>query len=309
MAQRLTLLAIAICLRSAASFAQPVDASTPSTSAYTRPAREDGALLTTPTPRNVPAPERALVSATASRAETVGPPRWGLGLLAMALVTGFGLAVTWQLTAPRRRDPSRASERAAARVGGSTHPGVEVRCVAVALDWNLRASVDHTLAQVRGRADGHSPASAHAIASAARDAIARVHPSIRAAAVQSWSISPDESFAFFEKIVDTMHERAAQHENAQRPAPPGPPVGVAIAVLTVSTRCPLPPLTPTLTGPSLLAALESLVPPRRELLLSADLTWVPTSMSVALSPAEAGRLFPELTPIASARSAADRPVS
>jgi Protein of unknown function (DUF1517) len=308
-AHRLTLIALAICLRTAAGIAQPVDASTTSTLGYTRPAREDGALLTTPAPRTVPTSEHALVSATASRAETVGPPRWGLGLLAMALVTGFGVAVTWQLTAPRRRDPSRASERAAARVGASTHPGVEVRCVAVALDWNLRASVEHTLAQVRARADGQPTASAHAIASAARDAIARVHPSIRAAAVQSWSITPDESFAFFEKIVDTMHERAAQQEKEQRPAPPGPPVGVAIAVLTVSTRCPLPPLLPTLSGPSLLSALESLVPPRRELLLSADLTWVPTSMRVALSHAEAGRLFPELTPIASTRPGTDRPVS
>lgn len=290
---------VALCAWSSATAAQPLDASAPPAddSAYARPPREDGVLLATPRAREVPAAERALVAVTASRSESVGPPRWGFGAVAMALVAGFGVAVALQLTGPRRRDPSRASERAASRVGAA-HPGVEVRCVAVALDWNLRASVEHTLSQARRALDASSQSTQHATASAMRDALARVHPSIRAAAAQTWSVTPEESFSFFERIADTMHDRAASV--GQPPRPPGPAVGVAIAVLTVSTRCPLPPLPQRLDARSLLAVLEALVPPRKELLLAVDVTWAPEAQSVALSAAEAGRLFPELTPLAGA---------
>lgn len=289
-------LVVTVALWSRAAFAQPLDASTasPGGGTYTRPPREDGVLLATPTAREVPAAERAMVAATASRSESVGPPRWGFGAVAAALVAGFGVALTLQLTGPKRRDPSRASQRAAARVG-STHPGVEIRCVVVALDWNLRASVEHTLSQVRGGPDATTPPTHHATAAAMRDALARVHPSIRAAAVQTWSMTSEESFSFFERIAETMHERVASIGQPQRP--PGPPVGVAIAVLTVATRCPLPPLPPRLDAKSLLAVLESLVPPRKELLLSVDVTWAPKLQSIALTHEEAGRLFPELTPL------------
>ncbi|MFO0650572.1 MAG: DUF1517 domain-containing protein [Polyangiales bacterium] len=297
MKRALLSLAVSVALWSSAALAQPLDASTapPGGGRYTRPPREDGVLIATPAGREVPASEHAMVAATASRSESVGPPRWGLGAVAFALVAGFGVALTLQLTGPKRRDPSRASQRAAAR-GGSMHPGVEIRCVAVALDWNLRASVEHTLAQVRGSLDGQSPPSKHATASAMRDALARVHPSIRAAAVQTWSMTSEESFSFFERIAETMHERVASI--GQPPRPPGPPVGVAIAVLTVATGCPLPPLPPRLDTKSLLAVLESLVPPRKELLLSVDVTWAPALQSLALTHQEAGRLFPELTPVA-----------
>ena len=47
----------------------------------------------------------------------------------------------------------------------------------------------------------------------------------------------------------------------------------------------------------LLDVLESLVPPRKELLLSVDVTWAPKLQSIALTHEEAGRLFPELTPL------------
>ena len=131
-----------------------------------------------------------------------------------------------------------------------------------------------------------------------RDALARVLPSIRAAAVQSWSMTPDDSFAFFERIADATHARVDAWRAKQHPPPDGPPIGVAVAVLTVSTRCPLPPVAPTLDARSLLASLESLVPPRPELLAAFDVTWLPDSQSVALSVAEAAALFPELVAIA-----------
>lgn len=292
-------LVIALAASPSTALGQPQNAAPPSQDAgrYTRPPREDGVLLATPAARAIPASERAMVTATASRSESVGPPRWGFGAVAAALVAGIGIALTLQLTGPRRRDPSRASERAANRVGPS-HPGVEVRCVAVALDWNLRASVEHTLAQARKGLDPSAAPTQHATAAAMRDALARVHPSIRAAAAQTWSITHDESFSFFERIAETMHERSATPLPTH---PPGPPVGVAIAVLSVATRCPLPPLPPRLDARSLVAVLESLVPPRKELLLSVDVTWTPAAQSVALTPDEAGRLFPELTPIEGAR--------
>ncbi len=264
---------------------------------YTRPPREDGTLIATPPPREVPASERALVSATAARSESIGPPRWGYGALATALVAGIGLALTWQLTQPRRRDPSRASERAAARGSTSLHPGIEVRTAAFALDWNLRASVEHTLSQARSRTNTQTAPPLHATASAMRDALARVLPSIRAAAVQSWSITPDESFAFFERIADTMQSRIDTWRTSRRPPPPGPPVGVVVAVLTVSTKCPLPPIAPALDARALLVALEGLVPPRPELVAAVDVVWVPDEQSAALTQAEAAALFPELVSI------------
>ncbi len=265
-----------------------------------RPPREDGPIVRTPPTRATPSAERALLAAHAQRTETVGPPRWGLGAVAFALVSGIGLALTWQLTQPR----GRRTMRAAPRAGLSLHPGIEVRALVIAVDWSRRAAIDATLGAVLARADLQTCAGQHTMLATVRDAFATEHVGIRAAAMQAWTTDPAAGPALFEQVLGTTNYRA---QAASQSATPGGHDRVAVLSLVVATRCPLPPVPARVDVTAVLRALEALVPPKPEMLAGASALWTPFAPAYGLDAAALRVQFPEAVAVGGAPSS--RPVA
>ena len=231
-----------------------------------------------------------------------GPARLGLGAIAGLIATGLGFAVTFLITremSSQARSPSRAGYPHAPVMA---HPGVEVRRVSVALDWNARAFVQQTLAQVAATTDMSTPQGLHKAALAARDCIARSHAAIRYANQQSWSLTPDVAQATFAQVADQLRGRYTVETINQTRRTLGPAMkaraeeggGLVVVTLLVAVKGPLAPLPQDMNRPAVLAALEALVPPRADRLAALEVVWSPAEDADRMSSAELETLYPEL---------------
>lgn len=233
-----------------------------------------------------------------------GPARLGLGAVAGLIATGMGFALTFLITREmssqtRSSSPARGAHPYAPAM---THPGVEVRRVSVALDWNARAFVQQTLAQVAATTDMNSPQGLHKAALAARDCIARSHAAIRYANQQSWSLTPDAAQTTFAQVADQLRGRYTVEtiHQARRTAAPAMKAraeegaGLVVVTLLVAVKGPLPALPHDMNRPALLAALEALVPPRADRLAALEVIWSPAEDTDRMSSAELEALYPEL---------------
>ncbi len=246
--------------------------------------REFGPILLAPPPRAVPPAERALTSPALGPRDALGPPRWGAGAIAGGLVAGFGAAVTWlatKPTAPRER-----------RSGAPAQPLVELRRVTVSVGGNARHVIEAALAEVGARADPTAAAGRHALVTAVRDAIVQSRALIAHGAFQSWQLAPPQG--------DQAYAIAARSLRGRRPrsitgyARPGDPTSLAAVTLVVLVRGTLAALPAALDARGLVAALESMVPQRADLLLAADLAWAPPDPGARITDEELAAIFPEL---------------
>jgi len=246
--------------------------------------RADGPVLLAPPTREVPAAERRLTAPQLGPRDALGPPRWGYGALAGGLVAGFGAAVTWLAAKP---PPAR--ER---RSGAPLQPVVELRRVTVSVGGAARGAIEAALADVGGRADPTTPAGRLALVTAVRDAIVQARAMVAHGAFQSWQLPADRG--------EEAYAIAAKRMRSKRPrsitgyARPGDPSSLAAVTLVVLVRGALAPLPASLDARGVVAALESMVPPRADMLLAADLAWAPPDPGARITDDELAAVFPEL---------------
>lgn len=243
-----------------------------------------GPVLLAPPPRAVPPEERRLTAPALGPRDGLGPPRWGLGALAAALVTGFGATVTWLATRP---SPQRGRRRGP---GGDAR--VELRRVTVSLAGDGRRAVESALAAVAARVDPATDGGRHALVLAVRDAIVQAGAMVAHGAFQTWSLPAEGGEAL---TLATGRQRAARAIAGS--ARPDDPLALATVTLRVIVRGALPPLPARGDAGGLIAALGSMVPPRPDLLLAADLAWAPADPGARFSRAELAAASPELVSV------------
>lgn len=233
-----------------------------------------------------------------------GPTRTLAGLATGGVVFGLGAALTLWLTRSGASS-SRPVHRAPATYRppvAAGHPGVEVRRVSVAFDWSARAYIQQTLDGVAATVDTNTPQGLHAAAGAARDALAGAHKGARYGSFQGWALDPARGQQVFGQLADALRGRYTVESvnNARRVAAPKMTArveegaGLVVVTVLVAVKGPLPPLPPVMSLPSLMAALDGLVPPRADLLAALEVVWSPAAPDDRMSSAELEVLYPEL---------------
>jgi hypothetical protein len=181
------------------------------------------------------------------------------------------------------------------RMSLAPHPGVELRRISIALDWKLRAFVQHVLAQSRTRTSPGTAAGRVALVASLRDALARSRGSLHAAHLASWPLAPSEGPT---RVASLAHD-IAQRDTTTAPVFVPPELAAqeahTVVTLVVLTGCALAPVPRRLDAPSLLEALDALVLPHAEQMLHAEVLWSPTDEQTKRSPAEMTKYFPELS--------------
>ncbi len=270
---------------------------------YRRPAPVDLAPTERPGTHPVDDAEFRIAHPSRDYNQRYGPTRTLAGLATGGVVFGLGAALTLWLT--RSGGASRPTHRAPAAYRAPVaagHPGVEVRRISVAFDWSVRGYIQQTLDGVAGSVDMSSPQGLHAAARAACDAMAGAHKGARYASFQGWSLDPARGQQVFGQLADALRGRytAESVDNARRVAAPKltarveEGAGLVVVTLLVAVKGPLPPLPQVLNLPSLLSALDGLVPLRADLLAALEVVWSPAASDDRMSSAELEVLYPEL---------------
>lgn len=233
------------------------------------------------------------------------------GSLTFTLLFGFTVLLTRQRRGgapahhpPQPMGPGALPQRPVS-VRPAVHPGVEVRQVSVAFDASARPWIQQQLGALAARVDPSTPPGLHAVATGARDLLTSAHRAARYAMFQSFSRDPGSAQALFGQLTDRARGRYTVEtvDNARRVA--GPAVhakaeeggGLVVVTLLVACNGPLENLPATLDLPSVMNALQGIVPPRAERLLALEVVWSPASESDRMSSAELAVLYPELLPL------------
>lgn len=249
--------------------------------------REFGPVLLAPPPRPVPPAERRLTSPAVAPRDALGPRRWGPGALAGLFVAGFGATVTWLATKPGAAMAPR--ER---RSNAPAQPVVELRRVTVSVAGNGRHVIEAALAEVAGHADATTAAGRHALVTAVRDAIVQTRALVAHGAFQSWQLAAPQGEEAYAVAAKSLRGRRPRSITGY--ARPGDPTSLAAVTLLVLVRGTLAPLPAALDARGVVAALESMVPQRHDMLLAADLAWAPPDPGARISDDELAAIFPEL---------------